>query len=80
MWDSASGKRLLKLEAHQGEARSVSWSPDGTQLATSGMDAKSLGSEPGHIVLSTQKATVLGVAVVVLLALSFAAGFLIASR
>lgn len=48
--------------------------------ATSGMDAMSLGSERGHLVLSAQKATALVVAVVVLLALSFGAGFLIASR
>jgi DNA-directed RNA polymerase subunit RPC12/RpoP len=48
--------------------------------ATSGMDAMSLGSERGQIVLSSQKATALVVAVVVMLALAFAAGFLIASR
>jgi phage FluMu protein Com len=47
---------------------------------TSGMDALSLDDRAGHIVISTQKATALAVAVVVLLALSFAAGFLLASR
>ena len=47
---------------------------------TSGMDAMSLGPDSGHIVLSSQKVTALAVVVVVLLALSFAAGFLIASR
>jgi DNA-directed RNA polymerase subunit RPC12/RpoP len=47
---------------------------------TSGMDSMSLGHEPGQIVLSSQKAAALAVGVIVLLALSFAAGFLIASR
>jgi DNA-directed RNA polymerase subunit RPC12/RpoP len=46
---------------------------------TSGMDALSLEAASGQIVLSTQKATLLAVSVVVLLALSFAAGFLVAS-
>jgi len=51
------------------------------QRPTSGMDAGSLGtSDGGQLVLSSQKATVLAVAVVMLLALSFAAGFLLASR
>jgi phage FluMu protein Com len=48
--------------------------------ATSGMDANNLGPEPGQIVLSRQTAAALAVAVIVLLALSFAAGFLIVSR
>jgi hypothetical protein len=47
---------------------------------TSGRDALSLGSDPSYLVLSPQKATALAVIVVVLLALSFTAGFLIASR
>ncbi len=48
-------------------------------MPTSGMDAMSLGSEGNHIVLSVQKATALVVVAVVLIALSFAAGFLLAS-
>ena len=47
---------------------------------TSGMDAMSLEPDSGHIVLSTQKATVLAVGVVLIVALAFAAGFLIGSR
>ncbi len=44
------------------------------------MDAMSLGSEHGHVVLSSQKATALVVAVVVLLALAFAAGYLVGAK
>ena len=45
--------------------------------AVSGMDAMSLG-EPAHqIVISAQKATFLMILVVVLMALSFAAGMLV---
>lgn len=47
---------------------------------TAGMDAMSLAPERNHISLSSQLATGLAVAVVVLMALSFGAGFLIASR
>jgi hypothetical protein len=47
---------------------------------TSGMDSLSLGGEHGQLVLSSQKVTALVVVVVVLLALAFTAGFLIASR
>jgi DNA-directed RNA polymerase subunit RPC12/RpoP len=49
-------------------------------VTTAGMDAMSLGPDPNHLVISSQKATALVVAVVVLLALAFGAGFLIASR
>lgn len=45
-----------------------------------GSDALSLGPEPGHIILSPQKVTALAVAMVLLMALSFAAGFWLASR
>jgi phage FluMu protein Com len=45
----------------------------------SGMDANSLDDGNGKVVLSSQKATLLVVAVVVLLGVAFAAGFLIAS-
>ena len=47
---------------------------------TAGMDAMSLGSEQNQIVISAQRATALTVVVVVLMALSFGAGFIIASR
>ncbi len=47
---------------------------------TAGMDAMSLAPERSHVVLSPQLATALAVAVVILMALSFGAGFLIASR
>jgi hypothetical protein len=46
---------------------------------TSGMDAMSVGEERGQIVLSSQKATALAIVVVLLIALSFAAGFMVAS-
>lgn len=48
--------------------------------SAAGMDAMSLEPERNHLVISSQKATALVVIVVILLALSFAAGFLIASR
>jgi len=47
---------------------------------TAGMDALSLAPEGANIILTPQRATALAVVVVILLALSFAAGFLIASR
>ena len=47
---------------------------------TAGLDAISLAPERSHIVLSAQLATGLAVVVVVLMAISFGAGFLIASR
>jgi DNA-directed RNA polymerase subunit RPC12/RpoP len=46
----------------------------------SGMDANSLDSHPGKVVLSPQKATLLMIAVVILVGLAFTAGFLIGSR
>ena len=54
--------------------------PKPRPATTAGKDAMSLGSEQSQLVLSSQKATALVVIVVVLLALSFTAGFLIASR
>ena len=48
--------------------------------ATSGLDAMSLDDGPRHIVISAQKATLLMVAVVVLLALAFAAGYFLAPK
>lgn len=50
------------------------------KVAASGMDAMSLGDEPKGLVLSPQKATLLGIAVLVLLGIAFAAGFLVASN
>ena len=46
----------------------------------SGMDAMSLASDATKLVLSPGKATLLAVAVVVLLAVAFAAGYLIAAK
>jgi hypothetical protein len=46
---------------------------------TPGKNAASLDSDQSYIVLSAHKATVLAIAAVILLALSFAAGFLLAS-
>ncbi len=34
VWDAATGKRLLTLSAHIGTIRSVSFSPDGSRIAT----------------------------------------------
>jgi hypothetical protein len=53
--------------------------PNPRSKPVSGADAMSLGDEPGKVVLSAQKATLLVVAVVVLLGVAFAAGFLIRS-
>jgi len=47
---------------------------------TAGIDAMSLEPDQNHFVISSQTATAIVVAVVVLLALAFAAGFLIGSR
>jgi phage FluMu protein Com len=47
---------------------------------TSGMDALSLGEPTRHITLSPQKATLLMVLVVVLMAISFAAGYWLAPK
>ena len=52
----------------------------GQQPANIGMDAMSLEPEPNQIVLSPQKATALAVIVVILLAVSFAAGVLVGSH
>ena len=46
----------------------------------SGMDANSLDSHTGKVILSPQKATLLMIAVVILVGLAFTAGFLIGSR
>lgn len=64
----------------------IDQSPNGAETRkskaapTAGADAMSLAPERNHIVLSSQLATALAVVVVVLMALSFGAGFLIASR
>jgi hypothetical protein len=38
MWDVAGGRELHTLRGHTGAVRSVSWSPDGTRLATGSVD------------------------------------------
>jgi phage FluMu protein Com len=50
-----------------------------TKAPTSGMDALSLGEERSQIVISVQKATLLACLVVILIGVSFAAGYLLAS-
>jgi phage FluMu protein Com len=50
-----------------------------THVPTSGMDALSLENDRNHIVLSVQKATILAILVVILIGISFAAGYLLAS-
>jgi DNA-directed RNA polymerase subunit RPC12/RpoP len=63
----------------------INYAPNGTEpvkkksAPTAGLDAMSLAHERSHIVLSAQLATALAVVVVVLMALSFGAGFLVAS-
>ena len=37
-WDAAGGRELLTLKGHASAVRSVSWSPDGTRLATGSED------------------------------------------
>jgi len=54
--------------------------PEPKVKPVSGLDAHSLDSGDGKLVLTTQKATMLVVAVVILLGLAFAAGFVIASK
>jgi hypothetical protein len=38
VWEVATGRELLKLERHTSVVSSVSWSPDGTRLATASHD------------------------------------------
>lgn len=38
VWDAASGKHLLSIDAHNGSVLSVAWSPDGNRIASSGED------------------------------------------
>ena len=38
VWDAAGGRELLTLKGHTGAVRSLSWSPDGTRLATGSAD------------------------------------------
>lgn len=63
------GEKLELEEAEEPRAKPVS-----------GMDVNSLDDEPRKLVLSVQKAALLGFAVIVLLVAAFAAGFLIASN
>lgn len=66
------------LQAHGATTAAEAAKPK--PATTAGTDAMSLEPERNHLVISSQKATALVVIIVVLLALSFAAGFLIASR
>jgi WD40 repeat protein len=38
VWQASGGRELLTLKGHAGEVYSVSWSPDGTRLATGSVD------------------------------------------
>jgi len=38
IWDAASGAMLRTLSGHLKEVRAVSWSPDGSRVATAGGD------------------------------------------
>ena len=63
-----------------GEPLELDDKPSPRVKPVSGMDANSLGASPGKLVLSPQKATLLMIAVVILIGLAFTAGFLIGSR
>lgn len=67
--DEILGKTVVPVEAERDKPAKVS-----------GLDAMSLGEPARHIVLSAQKATFLMILVVVLLVLSFAAGYFLAPR
>lgn len=67
--DEILGKTVVPVEAERDKPAKVS-----------GMDAMSLGEPSRQIVLSAQKATFLMILVVVLLVLSFAAGYFLAPR
>jgi WD40 repeat protein len=40
IWDATNGERLLGLSSHEGSIFSGGWSPDGSQIVTTGMDDK----------------------------------------
>jgi hypothetical protein len=66
--------------ARPGERFELDEEPPPRVKPVSGMDANSLDDGSGKVVLSPQKATILVIAVVVLLGIAFTAGFLISSR
>src|ERR671911_492357 len=38
IWDAATGRRLVSVEAHRGRMNAVAFSPDGKRIATAGQD------------------------------------------
>jgi WD40 repeat protein len=40
VWDAASGQQLRDLTGHTGAVWPVAWSPDGSQLASAGIDGR----------------------------------------
>jgi WD40 repeat protein/serine/threonine protein kinase len=48
VWDASSGKELFHLQAQAGQASGVVFSPDGTKIATAGLDGAALWDLSGH--------------------------------
>jgi len=81
----SSGERPLferKVEEVLGtpQLSEESKNPTPVKIPVSGMDALSLESDRNEIVLSVQKVTLLAILAVVLIGISFAAGYLLASN